>query len=86
MMGSQHHPKGRGGRHLMLVNPTQPPAVGTWVAIQTCPTYYLLLLLLLNTRSVHNKATLIHDLTMDEVANLVCITEKWAGEQGWEHR
>lgn len=34
-------------------------------------------LLLLNARSICNKASLIHDLNMDEKANLVYISENW---------
>ncbi|KAF7235211.1 Vomeronasal type-2 receptor 26 [Varanus komodoensis] len=41
-----------------------------------------LTVLLLNARLVHNKKSLIHDLIVDEGANLACITETWAGEQG----
>ena len=39
-------------------------------------------MLLLNARSVHNKTSLIHDLIVDEAADLACITETWVGEQG----
>lgn len=34
-------------------------------------------LLLLNARSIYNKASLIHDLNMDEKANLAYISENW---------
>ncbi|KAF7246590.1 Craniofacial development protein 2 [Varanus komodoensis] len=41
-----------------------------------------LTVLLLNARSVHNKTSLIHDLIVDEGADLACITETWIGEGG----
>ena len=36
----------------------------------------------LNARSVQNKISLIHDLIVDDGADLVCITETWVGELG----
>ena len=41
-----------------------------------------LVVLLLNARSVQNKISLIHDLIVDEGADLVCIIETWVGELG----
>lgn len=37
---------------------------------------------LVNARSVCNKATLIHDLILEEKADLACITETWMGQEG----
>ncbi|KAF7235047.1 Vomeronasal type-2 receptor 26 [Varanus komodoensis] len=41
-----------------------------------------LTVLLLNARSVNNKSSLIHDMIVDEGADLACITETWVGEGG----
>ncbi|KAF7239822.1 Craniofacial development protein 2 [Varanus komodoensis] len=41
-----------------------------------------LTVLLFNARSANNKSALIHDLIVDEGADLACITETWAGEGG----
>ncbi|KAF7243157.1 Ephrin type-A receptor 4 [Varanus komodoensis] len=40
------------------------------------------MVLLLNARLVHNKSSLIHDLIVDEGADLACIMETWVGERG----
>ena len=39
-------------------------------------------LVLLNARSVSNKAQVIHDLILEEDADLACITETWIGGEG----
>ena len=39
-------------------------------------------LVLLNARSVSNKTQLIHDLILEEDADLACITETWIGREG----
>ena len=36
----------------------------------------------MNARSVQNKTALIHDVILDEGADLACITETWVGEEG----
>lgn len=36
----------------------------------------------LNARSVSNRATLIHDLSVDEKADLGCISEMWLIQEG----
>uniref|UniRef100_A0ABM5FRX5 Endophilin-A1 isoform X1 n=1 Tax=Pogona vitticeps TaxID=103695 RepID=A0ABM5FRX5_9SAUR len=41
-----------------------------------------LTLVLLNARSVSNKPQLIHDLILEEDADLACITETWLGGEG----
>ena len=38
--------------------------------------------LLMVARSVQNKTALIHDVILDEGADLACITETWVGEEG----
>ncbi|XP_061464713.1 uncharacterized protein LOC133376492 [Rhineura floridana] len=39
-------------------------------------------LLLFNARSINNKTSLIHDLIVDEAADLACITETWVSDLG----
>ena len=39
-------------------------------------------LVLLNARSVFNKAQVIHDLILEEDADLACITEIWIDGEG----
>ncbi|KAF7252108.1 putative uncharacterized transposon-derived protein F52C9.6, partial [Varanus komodoensis] len=41
-----------------------------------------LTVLLFNARSANNKSALIHDLIVDEGADLACITETWVGKGG----
>ena len=38
--------------------------------------------MLMNARLVQNKTALIHDVILDEGADLACITETWVGEEG----
>ena len=38
--------------------------------------------MLLNARSAPNKAQVIHDLILEEDADLACITETWIGGEG----
>ncbi|KAF7247270.1 Netrin receptor UNC5B [Varanus komodoensis] len=49
-------------------------------SLVSCPSG--LTVLLCNARSANNKSALIHDLIVDEGADLACITETWAGEGG----
>ena len=39
-------------------------------------------LVLLNARSVSNKAQVIHDLMLEQDADLACISETWIGGEG----
>ncbi|XP_061476577.1 uncharacterized protein LOC133381454 [Rhineura floridana] len=73
--------RGTRPRQLTAVLRSGPPHTHRFVG---CPISQLsdLRMLLLNARSVHNQISLIHDLIVDEAADLACITQTWVGEQG----
>ncbi|XP_053145635.1 uncharacterized protein LOC128342394 [Hemicordylus capensis] len=75
------HYRGREIRNLIAVSPSGCPVSSlTLGSSANCP--QSLTLLLCNARLVQNNSENIHDLILDEGADLVCITETWLEEAG----
>ena len=80
-VGGRTCPRRREVRYLTSI-PTSSPTSNQMVSGDHISKPLSHTVLLMNARSVQNKTALIHDVILDEGADLACITETWVGEEG----